>query len=121
VKPKRSLPVLLIVSNFGKSNIQTVAPRLKPLVLGKTALPKTSLKPVVLGEGLPALFLCFWRKENRKRKERAEIARVIFLEDSGRESGGEEEGKRLGGTEGMRVRGYKGTLGKTLVAEDCAL
>jgi len=91
------------------------------LVLGKTALPKTSLKPVVLGEGLPALFLCFWIKENRKRKERAEIARVIFLEDSGRESGGEEEGKRLGGTEGMRVRGYKGTLGKTLVAEDCAL
>ena len=46
---------------------------------------------------------------------------MIFLEDSGRESGGEEEGKRLGGTEGMRVRGYKGTLGKTLVAEDCAL
>jgi hypothetical protein len=105
------------------------APRPKPLVLGRTAWPKTSgfrrgasssvlffgweemrkdnakrnfsksdiqtaarrLKPVVLGEGLPALFLYFvrkeMRKENRKRKERAEIASVIFLEDSGPETG----------------------------------
>ena len=58
-------------------------------------------KPVVSGEGLPALFLCFlrteMRKEHRKRKERVEIDRVIFLKDSGPESGGEEEGKRLGG------------------------
>ena len=69
---------------------------------------------MVLGDGLPALFQCYYfeeRDEQREQKKNNRQLESFFLRirgpklDSGPQSGREEEGERLGGMEGMRVEG----------------